>query len=271
MATLRAALPMYDYPPLAVAHQALLTAVVTHLHRHGHAHLPSTLSRPSPLLEFWQSQRVLLSQTCEYPWLLSLQNHLEILATPCYAAPHCEGPLYRSVVVTRSADPRSELADFYNARVTINDLTSNSGYNLLGAAVADLKAKNPFFKAALISGSHHNSLNAIRANAADVAAIDCVSFAQLARCALIDPDDFKIIGVTPPAGALPWVCSKNLPDPLKADLVSALSQILRDDRLTHTRQALLLNDFNFTPDRTVSLTRAASQRALNVILCASLA
>lgn len=266
----KAALPMYDFPPLAMAHQALWTAVATFLHRRGHTLIPSRLDAVDRVDQFWQRPDLLFTQTCEYPWMLEHQDRLELLATPLYDTPHSDGRLYCSLLVTRRSDARAALADFHGATVAINDLKSNSGFNLLAASLAELGARSPFFADHRLTGSHRASLAAIHDGTADIAAIDCVSFAQLSRCQLIDAAHFKIIGQTPSAGALPYVCSKALPSALKDDLIDALQHVFTDPHLTHTRAALLLKGADFKPDTAVSLTQAASVKARSVQVSATL-
>jgi ABC-type phosphate/phosphonate transport system substrate-binding protein len=262
----RAALPMYDLPSLASAHQALWTAMVTYLHREGHAHLPATLETITDPYAFWRDPQVLFSQCCEYPLLLGLQTQLEMLASPHYDCVGCEGARYSSYIVARADDPRRTLVDYYQSCVAINDVQSNSGYNLLAAAVAELGARNPFFKNHVVSGSHLQSLLAVKRQSADLAAVDCVSFTQLKRAHLINPADYQILAHTSQAGALPWVCSKSVPADLQHSLKAALQAALTDPHLTQTRQALLLKGADFSPDTQMGLTRLAHAKAITIRL-----
>src|SRR5271170_5674240 len=62
-----AALPMYDYPELAKAHDALWTAVADRLTSAGLREVPRHLTRGVSHLDIWRDPRLLLSQACEYP------------------------------------------------------------------------------------------------------------------------------------------------------------------------------------------------------------
>ena len=53
--------------------------------------------------------------------------------------------------------------------------------NLLRAAIAPLSDGTPFFESVVLSGSHRRSVAMVVAGVADVAAIDCVTFAHLQR------------------------------------------------------------------------------------------
>ena len=65
--------------------------------------------------------------------------------------------------------------------VAFNGTDSQSGYNALLAMVATLGGGNTFFSGSVHTGSHQDSVLAVRDGLADVAAIDCVSLAGLQR------------------------------------------------------------------------------------------
>ncbi|HTJ90442.1 MAG TPA: PhnD/SsuA/transferrin family substrate-binding protein [Acidocella sp.] len=63
----------------------------------------------------------------------------------------------------------------------INAIDSHSGMNVLRAELASCSPPTPFFAEVRVTGGHAASLAAIQKGEADVAAIDCVTFALLAR------------------------------------------------------------------------------------------
>src|SRR5204863_144381 len=67
------------------------------------------------------------------------------LATPVYAAEGCEGPRYRSIVVTRADRPWRTLDDLRGARAAINEASSHSGTNALRSVIAPLSRDGAFF------------------------------------------------------------------------------------------------------------------------------
>src|SRR5581483_11681745 len=104
-----------------------------------------------------------------------------LIATPVYDFPGCEGASYCSFIIASKRDPRRALADFAGARAAVNGRDSHSGMNAFRAKIAPMAQGKPFFGEALVTGSHQASLTAVSGGAADIAAIDCVSFALLRR------------------------------------------------------------------------------------------
>ena len=96
-----------------------------------------------------------------------------------YAAPGCEGRRYRSLLVVREADSHRMLGTF-GRRAVCNAEHSQSGYNVLRKMVAPLSRRG-VFSAVMFSGSHRQSLRELQQENADIAAIDCVTYALLQR------------------------------------------------------------------------------------------
>lgn len=51
---------------------------------------------------FWRRPNLLISQTCGYPLMHGLHEQVQLIATPRFDAPGCEGAHYSSVLVTRA-------------------------------------------------------------------------------------------------------------------------------------------------------------------------
>ena len=135
---------------------------------------------PGDLLAHWRQPTLLLSQTCGYPLVTQLP---EVQTVGCfhYAAPGCEGRRYRSLLVVREADSHRMLGHFFGRRAVCNAEHSQSGYNVLRKMVAPLSREGRFFSAVMFSGSHRQSLRELQQENADIAAIDCVTYALLQR------------------------------------------------------------------------------------------
>ncbi|VAS19658.1 phosphate/phosphonate ABC transporter periplasmic protein [Klebsiella pneumoniae] len=135
---------------------------------------------PGDLLAHWRQPTLLLSQTCGYPLVTQLP---EVQTVGCfhYAAPGCEGRRYRSLLVVREADSHRMLGDFFGRRAVCNAEHSQSGYNVLRKMVAPLSREGRFFSAVMFSGSHRQSLRELQQENADIAAIDCVTYAEEAE------------------------------------------------------------------------------------------
>jgi ABC-type phosphate/phosphonate transport system substrate-binding protein len=247
-----AGLPMYDFPELRPAHDAFWFAVAERLVAFGVRDVPLYLTRTLEHRDIWRHPGLLLGQACEYPLAKSFREHLTIVATPRYAAPGCVGILYQSAVVVRADDPADSLAAMRGRRCVINELDSNSGMNLLRAALAPLAAGTRFFDSVVLSGSHRRSVAMIAANQADVAAVDCVTFAHLRA---IDPDlahQVRILCWTPPSPCLPFVTGRLTSKETRLHLRSALAAVFADADLAPVRRRLLLDGIDLAPDVTLS-------------------
>lgn len=175
---------------------------------------------------FWRRPNLLISQTCGYPFMHGLHEQVQLIATPHFDAPGCEGAHYSSVLVTRADAQFDTLAACRNARAAFNQDDSNSGMNVFRHAVAPLSRAGQFFSAVLRTGSHLGSLRAVADGRADVAAIDCVTYAfvsdelpELAR-------QVRSIGMTAPSPGLPLIASDTVPTATILALRDALGEAL---------------------------------------------
>jgi ABC-type phosphate/phosphonate transport system substrate-binding protein len=216
-----AALPMYNVSPaLAADWHALLADVLRRVE-------PAALIvEPEDLHAFWRRPDLLLSQTCGYPYVLGLNETVQLIATPQFDAPGCEGANYSSVIVTRSNAPFDSIEACRGARAAFNATDSNSGYNALRHAVAPYSRDGGFFGETLETGSHLGSLRAVAGNRADVAAIDCVTMA-FARDAYPElTGRLRDIGTTRTTPGLPLIASKHVPPEQAGALRAALDEAL---------------------------------------------
>jgi ABC-type phosphate/phosphonate transport system substrate-binding protein len=173
-----AALPMYDFPHLQPANDALWAAIRLRLHQEG-VDAPGVLTRNHDLNALWRDPGLVLAQTCGYPLVTSLKAAVRLVATPRYRARGCSGPFHRSAIVVARESRARGLADLRGGRCAVNDLASNTGMNLLRAEVAREARGRPFFAHVRLTGAHETSLEAVASGRADIAAIDAVSFAHL--------------------------------------------------------------------------------------------
>jgi ABC-type phosphate/phosphonate transport system substrate-binding protein len=231
-----ASLGMYDFPWTANANDALWSAMAERLRASG-LDAPDALSRGADLNAVWRDPNLIFGQTCGYPYVTALRGKAALVATPIYAFPGCEGASHSSVIVANGRTGRA-LASFAGARAAINAVDSNSGMNLFRAAIAPLARGRPFFAQVIATGSHEASLAALAAGEADVAAVDCVSFALLrnGRPDLID--SVAVIARTPSSPALPFIMSADL-GRLHLDAArAALFGALKDPALAAARATL---------------------------------
>ena len=132
----------------------------------------------------------------------------------------------------------------------INGRDSNSGMNLLRAAVAPLADASRFFESVAVSGSHRQSLGLVATGVADVAAIDCVSLELLSR---IDPAlvaATRVLAWSPLSPGLPLVASATTDAASIDALRRALADVAADPALVAVRAELLLDGFEVLPIET---------------------
>lgn len=240
---------MYDAPALREANDRLWEAIAARLIDRGVRGVPARLDRRRPLDAIWSDPDLLLAHCCGYPLVTQYRGRLRYVTTPRYAAPGCAGASYRSRIVVRADDPAERLADLRARRAAINDPHSNSGMNLFRAAIAPLAGGARFFAAVLETGSHEASLRAVAESAADVAAIDAVSFAHLARAQPALTARTRAIGWTAASPGLPFVTSVATPPAMMRLLRTVLDEVVRDAALQPARDALLLDGMERLPAR----------------------
>jgi len=282
-----ASLPMYDFPELRGVHDAFWAALGARLEAAGVSNVPPGLTRHLPHGDVWRDPSLLFAQGCEYPLATSFADRVRLVATPMYSAPGCEGKRYRSVIVVRGAGLRpgaserpaagvdgvfeagGTLADFRGRRCAINELDSNSGMNLLRAAVAPLATGGRFFGSVVVSGSHHRSVEMVASGEADVAAVDCVSFAHFQRLYPSVVGQLRILSWTPSAPSLPFITARSASDETVQTLRSALADVFGDDGLAPVREQLLLSGVDLQPtegfDEVLALERRAVEKGYPTI------
>ncbi|CAB3744622.1 hypothetical protein LMG24238_07315 [Paraburkholderia sediminicola] len=218
-----AALPMYNVTPaLATVWREWLDDVLRRVSPACHIVEPD-----EELHGFWRRPNVLLSQTCGYPLVHGLNEQVQVIATPRFDAPGCAGADYSSVLVTRAESQFDSLAACRGARAAYNQDDSNSGMNVFRHAVAPLARKSAFFSAVLRTGSHLGSLRAVIENRADVAAIDCVTFAFVCDELPELAQKVRQIGLTAASPGLPLIASNNVPRATIETLREALNEAHR--------------------------------------------
>ena len=259
-----AALPMYDLPELEAANDRLWAAIAARLHAAGVIQAPDELTRDAALDEIWSAPELLLSQTCGYPLVTALKGRVSLVATPCYRAPGCHGPFHRSAVIVRAADATAALSDLRGRRCAVNDMASNSGMNLLRAEIAEFAGATAFFSGVLVTGAHAASAEAVASGEADVAAIDCVTWAHLQRLRPATTQALRVLAWTRDSPGLPLITSSLTDEATCASLRQALQDVARDPSLEAVRAELLLDGFDTLSTRhydlVLQIERAAASR-----------
>ncbi len=176
----------------------------------------------------WLAPELLVSQTCGYPLMTQLRDQVRVIGRPRYELPHSSNGSHCSLLLTRDDNPRASLADFYNSRGVINGYDSNSGMNLLRERLAPLQQGGRFFASVGVSGAHRESLRWLREGRADLAAIDSVTYAYLARFAPLEVAGLRLVSASAPSPTLPYIGSLGFSDEQVAYIREAMNLALQD-------------------------------------------
>ena len=243
-----AELPWYDLPEVRAATDAWWLGIAGHLRGLGVEDVPATLARGGSHVDRWHHPDLLLSQACGYDVLYDAAHAIVAVATPCYAAPGCEGSRYSSEVLVHGDAPFRSVEDLRGARAAVNEPTSHSGNNALRPMVAARSERGTFFGQVVVTGSHATSLLLLQHDKVDVACVDAVVLAMLRRQRPQALRGLRTVATSSLAPAPPYVTSVHTPVALRALLREALARAVRDPVLAGARHALFLEDFATLPD-----------------------
>jgi ABC-type phosphate/phosphonate transport system substrate-binding protein len=240
-----AVLPMYDFPWTAAANDALWASISLRLNDAG-VQAPASLTREGDLAALWRHPGLIFGQTCGYPYAATLKETIALVAAPEFSFPGCEGASHRSFLIRRTDDPRRSLSEFRGAVAALNAHDSNTGMNLFRTTIAPIASGAPFFRATVVTGSHEASVTAVAEGRADLASIDCVSFALLegGRSELVT--QVAVVAESPLSPCLPFIASASLPARTIAATRKALFEALDDPDVAVTRSTLGLKSARAT-------------------------
>lgn len=196
---------------------------------------PATL--PPDELDFfglWLHPALLLAQACWGPMELGLATHVQLIGQPRYDAfEGGQGELYSSALVMRAGEaptvaspsdgsPLIPLDVLRDKHFTFNSLDSMSG---IIAPTRDLEALGEslnIFSERSESGGHRASIVAIAEGKADVAAIDCQSWANARR---FEPaaEAVTVVGWTRRRKGLPFITARTTPETVVVALREAVA------------------------------------------------
>lgn len=235
-----ASLPMYNIQPAAV--QAWWEQLAQRLAAAGVA-APAELTWPKDIHRHWHDPKLLISQACGFPLVTELAGQVQVLGTFTYAVQGAQGHLCRSLLIARAADQGKTLADFKGRVLAHNSADSQSGYNSLRARVAPLADQGAFFSASKSSGGHLASIDMVRCGAADLASVDCVSWAGIQRYSPESTQGLVVVGQTEAYPGLPLITSLQTPAATVAVMRQVLAQAVQDPALQALHQALFIKNF----------------------------
>jgi ABC-type phosphate/phosphonate transport system substrate-binding protein len=221
---------MYDRPELQAANDHLW-----HLVREALGFGPRHLTRDLDLFDLWQSPDLILAQTCSLPFRLFLKDKVQVLGSADYGLSDCPAGYYNSVLVARADDPRP-LEQLFQARVIRNQSHSQSGFAALVEAAE--QTRTPLHISAE-SGGHVHSARMVAQGAADLAALDALSWRFIQRYDGFAPS-LRVVSHTSPTPSLPFITSlKQDSARIYAALDSAISALNPNEKNTLSLYGLI--------------------------------
>lgn len=233
---------MYDWPEVRAAVDAQWAAIRDRLRADG-IDAPGDLTRQNTasggldLAALWRHPALLFAQTCWGPMGLGLDRYVQVIGQPDYSDYEGgDGPLYSSAVVMRRADGGAGLpapADGHavlpldhlrGAHLACNSADSMSGILALERDLNVMGETVGIFSGRIVSGGHRASIVAVAEGRADVAAIDCRSWAMAQR---FEPaaKGLVVVGWTARREGLPFITAKGTPSEAVAVLKATLEAL----------------------------------------------
>lgn len=248
-------LGMYDHDTQHAANDRLWAALRDRLRDHGLPDVPEALTRGVSTAMVWSDPGLLFGMICTRPWA---RDHaaLRLLGHPVYAGTDAPGE-HRSLIVVRSDDPAQRPGDLRGRIAAINDPGSNTGMALLRDRIAPLAQGRSFFGAVVETGAHADSVRAVVDGHADVAAIDEVTFAAIARAEPAVVRRLRVLDRSDPAATPAFVTAA--PPAVATLLRTVLGQVIAYPALAATRGDLFLT--GIVPPHPDLATRIAAQDA----------
>lgn len=221
-----ASLMMYARPELAGAHGRYWALIRAELAAAG-IDSPGDLSNDVDECAIWENPALVLSQTCGMPFRLRLQGKVTLIGTPDYALESCPPGYYRSPIVVRRDDPRADLAAFAQARFAYNAAISQSGFAAIYNTVAPMGF---WFEDRVVSGGHQSSARMVAEGAADIAALDAVTWGLIERFDRFAAD-LRVLDWTAPTPGLPYIAARGADGPAMFEAIrAAMARLEPEDR-----------------------------------------
>lgn len=200
-----AQLGMYDWPQVRAATDRLWACLRDALREEGMP-APELLDRESDPQAAWLRPDLVLAQACGLPFVRRLRGRVTMLGAPDYGLKGAGPGEYYSEVVVRGDDPRDGLAAFRGARLAFNAPESQSGAAAILHHAAPLGRDGRFFGDCVETGTHVEAIRQVAAGAADIAAIDAVSW-RMARVHLPEAAGLRVLTSTDPTPGLPLIAA----------------------------------------------------------------
>ena len=241
-----AAMAMYPLEPLREAWDHLYTRVARSVNGS-----PDGLRWDLDVHATWLDPQLVLGMTCGWPLVTQLIGRVRVLGTFAYELDGEVGHTYRSVIVARegtpirdrSATPAEDDDEDDGVRPTLafNSLDSLSGYVSMLATLPQGAAG--WHGSVIETGAHTASIDAVRDGGADVASIDALTWAYLARDSPERLSGLTVVDRGPVVPHLPLIANVSATDEMVDEWRAAFATAVRDPELAPTLDRLLIRGF----------------------------
>ncbi|MGB7242860.1 MAG: PhnD/SsuA/transferrin family substrate-binding protein [Sulfitobacter sp.] len=193
-------LMMYQRPQLVEAHARFWALIRKNLADAG-MNSPEILSQDAEEFFVWKHPDLVLSQTCGMPYRTWLHDKVLLVGTPDYGLADCPPGYYRSAIIVRADDVRTQIPAFREATFAYNQTFSQSGF---AAPYWHLKAQGFWFENRLHVEQHLESARAVATGGADIASLDAVTWRNIQK---YEPfaTGLRVLEWTEPTPGLPLI------------------------------------------------------------------
>ena len=225
-----ASLPMYNLPEMREANARFWAALVEVCRADADLDLPTELVSDRAPVPSAIEPDVVFTQTCGYPLQNLYRDQAALLARPRYEAPGCEDAHHSAVIVVAAGSRFESLEALRGAKFALNSVHSNSGMNLPRRLFAPMARGGRFFGEVVTTGGHGPSMTLVADGAADVASIDCLTFAFYSDQRPDFTARLRVLAFTGPTPTIPFVTSASTPPRTREALTRGLFRLASDPR-----------------------------------------
>ncbi len=216
---------MYNWPEAVGAIDPFWSVLINKLKAAGYD-VDNTLATDRDAYDVWLNPEMLLAHTCGFPYVTKLKGSVQLVATPHYDIEGCSNASYRSVILRRESDTRSQLCDFAGATAAVNSFRSQSGCNALLGTLVRERLSAPFLQSLKKSGSHRDSMKMVVSTDADICAIDAVCWQLMQDFEPEIAAQLTVVCWSDAQPGLPFITNNSVTPEQLADLRLALSTAL---------------------------------------------
>jgi len=232
---------MYDRPELRAATDRLWAFLRDQLRVAGVVDVPEGLCRDRDHGSIWAADELFFSQACGFDVHLRFPDRLTPVGAPRYCAEGCEGHRYCSALVVRVDDAAVHITGLRGRVAAYNEPTSHSGRVALAAVVGEHARAGRFFGGLIETGSHEASAEAVADGRADIASLDCTSWALMRRARPQLDEALRILAFSPRCPAPPYVVGPGVDETTRRVVTEALARVGEEPSLRDLRVTLLLD------------------------------